>query len=308
MPPRPPRPVRRLLARWLMLALVLLTTAGACRPEGEEPPVVRLGAGSTAEQQLLITLSAELLTRMEIAVEVIPELGDTSSVRHEALEGRIDGYWDYSGAAWTLGLGLSAPAVDPQESFEAVAAEDAGNGLRWLGPSGVDAALVFFVADAEAPEGQDANLSWLAGQLGAQDGALCADASYLTAPAGYAYLADTYAIATDSVTTIAADEGRAISAVIDGECLAGLAPATSGEARLGGLTPLSDDQDVFPAFVAAPIVVEGSPADLPPVVAALEQLAAALDTQTLSALNALVVDEEAIDDVASGYLDEIGLG
>lgn len=299
--------LHRLIARCLLPATVLLT-AGACQPVGEDPALVRLGAGSTAEQQLLVALSAELLSRHDIPVEVVSGLGDTRSVRQAARGGRIDAYWDYSGAAWTLGLGLPAPAVDPQESFEAVAAADVDNGLRWLGPSGVDAALAFFVAEADAPEGQDGNLSWLAGQLGAQGGTLCADAGYLTAPAGYAYMADTYAIATDSVTTVAADEGRAIAAVIEGECLAGLAPATSGAARLGGLTPLLDDQAVFPAFVAAPVVVVDGPADRPAVVAALEQLAAALDTPTLAALNARVIDEEPIDEVASSYLDEVGLG
>lgn len=302
---RPPRPRRQ--PAWL-LVLALLLTAASCGPAREAPDIVRFGAGSTAEQQLLVALSAELLVRTDVAAEVISGLGDTDAVRDAALGGRIDAYWDYSGAAWTLALGLSAPAVDAQESFEAVAAEEADNGLRWLGPSGVDAALTFFIAKGDQPADQEANLSWLAGQLGARDGALCADAGYLTAPAGYGYLADTYAISTDTVTTVAAVEQEAITAVAEGGCLAGLATATSGAARSRGLVPLDDDQDVFPAFVAAPVVVEDGPADRPEVAAALQRLAEALDTETLAALNARVVEGGAIDEVAAGYLDEAGLG
>lgn len=299
---RVPVPVALLLA-------AVLAIAGSCAPsDPAEPPSVRIGAGSTDEQQLLAALTAGLLSRTGTPTEVVPELGDTGGVRDAALQGRVDVLWDYSGAAWTLGLGMAAPATDPQESFEAIAAEDEDNGLLWLGPSGVDAELTLFVQASERPPGPEGTLSWLAGRLGAQESALCADAAYLSAPAGYAYLADTYAIAIDSVAVVVADEAAAIDGVAEGECLAGLATATSGHARARDLRPLIDDQGVFPAFVAAPVVVEGGRADDPVVTAALDQLAGVLDTEVLALLNAAVSEGEPVEEIAAGFLDEAGLG
>lgn len=165
-----------------------------------------------------------------------------------------------------------------------------------------------FVQGDERPPAEEGTLSWLAGRLGAESAALCADAAYLAAPAGYAYLADTYAIGVDSVTTVVATEPKAIEAVVSGECLAGLATATSGAARSRGLEPLIDDQGVFPAFVAAPVVVKDGRADSDEVIAALTALAMSLDTEGLAGLNALVLEGQTVGAVAGEHLDEAGLG
>lgn len=293
----------------LLVALALACMAAACQrsaPEGPQP--LRIGAGSTSEQQLLAALTAELLERSGIATEIISELGGTVGVRTAAVAGEVDVIWDYSGAAWTLGLGLPAPAVDPQQSFEAVAAEDIGSGLRWVAPSGIDARLAFFVREVDRPPDPEATLTWLAARLGAQAGALCADGGYLSSPAGYAYLADTYAIATDIVTTVSAAEDEALESTATGDCAAGLGTATSGPARNRDLAPLADDQGVFPALVAAPVVVIGGPAEDPAVIEQLTRLADALDTVSLAELNARVAEGGPIDEVAGGYLDAAALG
>lgn len=310
---RPRAAPASLALRVVALLAALLTAAASCSPgdPATNPSAatqVRIGAGSTAEQQLLAALSADLLARRGIPTEVVAELGDTDGVRDAADAGRIDAFWDYSGAAWTLGLGRPAPAIDPQESVEAVAAQDAAEGLTWLPASAVDAKLALFVRAEEHPRTEEGTLSWLAGRLGAESAALCADAAYLSAPAGYAYLADTYAIATDSVSTVVATEPKAIDFVVQGECLAGLATATSGAARARGLLPLVDDQGVFPAFVAAPVVVQGGRAEAVAVVAALTALSESLDTAGLANLNALVSEGGAIEEVAVLHLDEAGLG
>ncbi len=306
-------PARRSTAVLLAGVLALLLLAG-CTPA---PPddVVRVGAGSTTEQQVLAALTLELLRREEVPVEVVPELGDTARVRGAALDGDVDVYWDYSGAAWAMALGLTAPPVDATDSFEAVAAEELDRGLRWLGPTQVDARLALFVPADRVPAEEEPTVTWLASTIGADGtqeqagaGVLCADAGYLSAPSGYAYLADVYAIGTSAVTTVAAGEVAALERTAAGECTAGLASATSGTGRQLGLVPLRDDQGVFPALALAPVVPVGGRADVAAVRVQLERLADLLTTEVLAGLSAMAAEGTPIDQIAAGFLDDVGSG
>lgn len=291
--------------RWTILAtaIVAVSTLSACDQPGAADLPVRVGAGSTTEQQVLAALAVEVLQRDEVAAEITPDLGDTVDVRDDALDGRIDVYWDYSGAAWALSLGLPAPPIDPQESFEVVAAEEADNGLTWLGPTQADARLAFFVRAGAVPEGQAGTLSWLAGQLGRTRAALCADEQYLAAASGYSYLVDTYAIAPEQVTTRATGPEEGLNATAAGDCLAALATTTSGLARTLDLVPLTDDLGVFPALVVAPVVVDDGRGARAEVTAALEALAGQLTVGVLADLNAEAVAGTPIDELAVAFLD-----
>jgi osmoprotectant transport system substrate-binding protein len=291
------------------LAVLAPGLLGGCTPadpaaEAEVP--IRVGAGSTVEQQVLAALAAEALRRHDRPAEVVADLGDGPAVRDAALEGRVDAHWDYSGAAWTVSLGLTAPPVDAQESFEAVAAEDAAQGLRWLGPAPADARLALFVP-ADAVGSEEPTLSWFARTVGAGGGRVCADREYLTSPAGLPHLVDVYAISAEALEVEPADEAEALRRTAEGHCAAGLGSATSAEAAGRDLVALRDDQGVFPALAVAPVVRDGSRAADPVVVEVLEDLAALLTTERLAALNALADGGEPIDQLAVRVLDDAGL-
>ncbi|CAN5649673.1 hypothetical protein BH24ACT15_BH24ACT15_07190 [soil metagenome] len=289
-----------------VVSALLLVLTGCTDPSGDQLPV-RIGAGSTTEQQVLAALTTELLRRSDMPAEIVSELGDTVDVRDQALDGRIDVYWDYSGAAWALSLGLTAPPINPEESFEVVADEEAGNGLKWVGPTPIDASLALFVQSSRLPSDQEQTLSWLAGQFGGSSAALCADGEYLAAPSGYSYLVETYAIARDQVTTRALTEGKALADTASGQCLAGLASATSGVARTLGLQALDDDLGVFPALVIAPVVAAEGRGDQPDVIDLLDRLAKVLTAETLADLNGQAVGGAPIDQLAGSFLDDVGL-
>ena len=282
-------PPRGRLGTALVAMAVLVLSLTACTTEVPEGAAVRVGAGSTVEQRVLGALTQVALEQTGLTVAVVGDLGDTVDVRGVALADDVDVYWDYTGAAWTLALGRALPPADPGESFEAVRAADDDNGLRWLGPSGADASLTFFVRAGERPAEDGATISWLAGQLGGGAGGLCADAEFLERPGGYDALAAAYAISTDLVPTTPTGTTKAMTAVATGECVAGLATTTSGTAVNAGLLPLRDDQGVFPALVLAPVVRTGGRADASGVALALEDLAGRLDSATLARLNAEVI-------------------
>lgn len=294
------RPARHLL----LLVLVLAGSACGLGGDGVDPETIRIGAGSTVEQRVLAGLTQVVLDEAGFSAMVMPDLGDTVDVRAGALDGEIDVYWDYTGAAWALALGRSQPSPDARESFEAVRAADADNGLRWLGPTDANATLALFVRGTDRPAGEEGTLSWLAGQLPLTEGGLCADRDFLNRPEGYRALADAYAISTDLVPVTRAGESKAITSVATGECFAALATVTSGTAVNAGLLPVIDDQRVFPAFVVAPVIAEDGRAASPAIVTALEGLATRLDDASLAALNARVIGGEDPRVVAEEWLGD----
>lgn len=303
MPHLPARPLRAVVA--VLLAVGLLA---ACSAEAEEDPapLIVIGVGSTVEQQVLAALTVVVLEHEGIATEVRPDLGDTVALRRQASIGRIDLYWDYTGAAWALGLGQQNPPAEPIESYQRVAEEDRGNGLIWLEPTSANATLAMFVrADELPPESEPNSMDWLAGTLSVEQEALCVDADFRRRPGGLAELAQAYPMDLARLEIVSAEEEQAIEHVAAGRCFAGLATATSGEARDAGLVPVEDDLGIFPAFIVAPVVREEPLSEVPEVAGALESVVQRLDTESLAWLNAEVAAGGEAEDVARRFLADV---
>ncbi|HUH06776.1 MAG TPA: glycine betaine ABC transporter substrate-binding protein [Egibacteraceae bacterium] len=292
-----------------VVALGLVAGAGCQQSDAEQAADIVLGAGSTQEQRLLAAMTVAALERAGITVDARLDLGDTRGLRREAMGGRIDLYWDYTGAAWALGLRQESPVADVDESFELVRSADRGRGLEWLTPTQANATLALFVR-AESLSADDAGedaggMQWLARTLSRGDASLCADSDFIARPGGLDDFATLYGINLEQLDVVAASEAEAIDAVAAGECFAGLATATSGAARLNGLAPVADDRKVFPAFVVAPVArarvldrVEG-------LDGALRAVSERLRTEDLAELNGLVAAGGDIEQVAQDYVNSV---
>lgn len=293
--------------RTRLLVAVLCLALSACGLLGEERDAVVLGVGSTAEQRMLAALTLVALDRAGIPAEARPDLGGTVGLRREGVRGRIDLWWDYTGAAWALGMGEQAPPADPQESWERVRRADEDRDLVWLGPTAANATLALFVRAADLPaEGSPRGMSWLAAVLSSGEERLCADADFVRRRGGLDALSEAYAVDLERLRVSAADEATAITRVADGSCFAGLITATSGEARAAGLAPVDDELGVFPAFVVAPVVREEVRRRHPGVADALAPLTAALDTRTLGELNREVAAGRDPAELAASFLTQTG--
>lgn len=303
---------RARVSRWLVAAVVVLVVAGvavSAYTGARATPAVVIGAGSTDEQRMLGALAQEALQRSGTPVEIHADLGGTRGLRRQALADQIDLFWDYTGAAWSLGLREAAPPADPLESWERVREADRDQGLRWLDATDANATFALVVRRADLPAPDDRrDLGWLAGELSSGRRTLCADADFIVRVDGLPALAAEYGIDTSGMPRKATNEDDAIAGVRNGECFAGLATATSGAAYAADLVPLSDELRVFPAFVVAPVARLESPADRSEVVRALGRLTAALDTATLARLNGRVVAGADPADVAAEYMDELDEG
>lgn len=288
----------------LCLAVVTLLLAVGCLPATSEPaPTVVVGVGSSDEQRLLAALSIVALNRSGLVPEIRPDLGGTVDLRREARRGNIDVFWDYTGAAWALGLHQQTPPADPRESYERVRRADEERNLTWLEPTAANATLALFVRESALPEGEPATLSWLS--RGLSDHQLCADADFIQRPGGLEDLARAYAFNLDDVVLVSAGESDAIAQVASGSCYAGLATATSGAARNADLVPVADDLVVFPAFVVAPVARTRAVQAVPEIAEVFATVAALLDTARLAALNARVGEGADPEQLAEELLAEV---
>lgn len=303
--------MRRRRRNGVVGAVLLVLLAGCVRNEPGPQPAVVVGVGSTTEQRVLAALTVQVLSEAGLAPEVRPDLGGTVGLRREAIGGHIDVFWDYTGAAWALGMGQQAPPADPEESFQRVSRADADNGLTWLTPSAANATLALFVRRSDLPPPDEPRgLPWLAGVLAAGDRHLCADREFITRSGGLEALAAAYAIDLERLTesSIPAAEPAAIQGVETGRCFAALATATSGEAALAGLVPVTDDLMVFPAFTIAPVARTDRLAAVPRISSALRGITTVLDTGALARLNARVERGEDPAQVAEDFLASVDEG
>jgi osmoprotectant transport system substrate-binding protein len=277
-------------APFFAVVVVLSCLLAGCTPEDVEEevaPRIVIGVGSTVEQQVLAALTVVVLEERGLITEVRSDLGDTVALRRQALTDQIDLFWDYTGAAWALGLGQQNPPAEPVESYQRVAQEDQANGLIWLEPTAANATLAMFVRADDLPPAPEPNgMDWLAGKLSVEEETLCVDEDFRRRPGGLEELALAYPMDLGRLEIVSAEEAEAIEGVADGSCFAGLATATSGEAQLAGLVPVADELGVFPAFVVAPVVREDRLEELPEMAEALAAVTPWVDTAALARLNA----------------------
>ena len=291
--------------RTLLAAVLTAGLAGGCLPGVARGERVVIGVGSTTEQEVLAALAAIVLERDGVDTERRSGRGGTVGLRRAALGGGIDAYWDYTGAAWTLGLRQTAPAADPDESYRRVRAVDEANGLLWLEPSRANATLALFVRAADLPAGRPPDMAWLASALSGGR-RLCADQDFVEQRGGLEVLAGAYRIDLRRLrdNLVPAGEQAAIRGTADGRCFAALATTTSGNARVAGLVPVSDELGVFPAFVVCPVVRAGLLGD-ERITSALATVARTLDNETLAGLNARAERGEEPDVIAEDFLARV---
>jgi osmoprotectant transport system permease protein len=97
-------------------------------------------------------------------------------------------------------------------------------------------------------------------------------------------------------------------AVKNGQCDVGIVYSTAGLITKNDLKVLEDDKEAFGAYTPAPTIKTTNLSKYPTLQQDLQGLTDALDTETITELNAKVdVDKEDLDQVAADFLTEKGL-
>ncbi|MGH8999578.1 MAG: glycine betaine ABC transporter substrate-binding protein [Acidimicrobiia bacterium] len=297
------------------LALALALGALACGGDGDdggqditggetaETPEIVVGSKLDTEAKLLAHLMAQTLGAAGYEVATKIPLGNTDLVRRALENGEIDIYWEFTSSGLSL-LGAE-PIGDPEAAYQKVKGLDADNGVTWLPPADMNDTYALAVADDGPIEAK--SLSELASSTeDASEWSLCVDPEGGFREDVLPRVDDAYGLTFSDISQLALE--LVPRAVAQGDCDVGIVYSTSALIVKHDLRVLTDDKSAFGAYTPAPTVLTERLDRWPELADDLADLTSALDTPTITRLNARVdVDGVPEADVAGDFLAELGI-
>jgi len=276
---------------------------GGSESAGAGRGTIVVGSKLDTEAQLLGRLMAAQLEAKGYTVRTKIPLGGTNIIRKALTSKRIDVYWEFTGSGLNL-LGQH-PIGDPQAAYAKVKELDAAKGITWLPAARLNDTYALAVK-GDGPVAAR-TLSELAGTLPSQPGArLCVDPEGGFREDVLPLLQSVYGITFKETTQLGYE--LIPPAVADGRCLAGIVYSTAALIVKYGLRTLDDDKRAFGAYTPAPTVLTARLSRWPSLADDLAGLTAALDTPTITQLNAqLDVGKRRPEDVVRDFLSTRGL-
>jgi glycine betaine/choline ABC-type transport system substrate-binding protein len=271
--------------------------------------LVVVGSKEFTEQIILGQIAVIALEAAGFEVDDQTNLGGTAVNREALSAGEIDMYWEYTGTAWIAHLGHEDAITDPDEAYEKVKAEDAGNGLVWLAMAPFNNTYTLMMRQSDGEELGVASISDLAEYInGGGDASLCTDQEFYARPDGFKGVEALYGFQFDEDQVIMMDPGLTYKALQDGQCTTAMGFATDGRIPAFSFFNLEDDKQFFPVYNPAPVVREEIYTQFPGIATVLDPVAKALTTEKMMELNKRVdIDEEDPFDVACDFLMTEGL-
>ena len=292
---RQPRPRPWLRRRWVLAAALLGSALLAIAlgwhqlaPPGPAGSVV-IGAKGFTEQQLLGELLAQEIeehTSLQVRREF--SLGSTFLCHEAVRQGRVDGYVEYTGTAWSAILKQpSGPGASDRASLwnRARRLYAERYGLRMFPSLGFENTFAILIRRAQ---GQQLGLRSISqAVLPARRWRAAFGYEFLNRGDGYPGLASRYGLRFAAPPT-AMDLGLTYRALADGRVDLIAGDSTSGLIPALKLQVLLDDRHYFPAYDAVPVFNAASLERHPELVPVLENLAGRISAVTMQQLNAAV--------------------
>ncbi|MEU2536380.1 glycine betaine ABC transporter substrate-binding protein [Streptomyces iakyrus] len=243
--------------------------------------------------------------------DVIDRTGIQGSIgsREAVRKGDADAGYEYTGTAWITYLGHSKPITDPQEQWEAVKKEDAGNGLVWLPPSKLDNTYALAMNQENAKKYGTKTMSDVAKLAKSDPGAvnLCVEVEFANRADGLPGMQKAYGMDVPARNITQMDTGIIYTQTDKGSCTFGEVFTTDGRIKSMNLAVMDDDRTFFPNYNAAPMINAKSLKEWPAIAEVLNPVTARLDNSVAQTLNAKVdVDGEDPHQVALDWMVEEG--
>lgn len=263
---------------------------------------VTVGSKEFTEQLILGQITIQALEAAGATVEDETGLVGSDIVREALTSGDIDMYWEYTGTGWITHLGHEDAIPDEREQYEAVAEEDLeANNIDWLEPAGFNNTYAIATREEAIDEFGVQTLSEFSEFAGGNpdEATLCAAAEFLNRNDGLPGLEKAYGFDLPNDNIAEVEFGVIFTSVDKGNpCNFGEVFATDGRMAALGLTVLEDDKKFFPSYVPALNVARDVVEEFPDIEGLAAELAAALDTETMTQLNAQV-------DVEGGFPEQV---
>lgn len=296
--PRPLRSAvvrRRALATVALLAALLAVTVlalglGGLRllAPGDAGSVV-IGAKGFTEQILLGELLAqEIEERTALKVRREFSLGSTFLCHEAVRRGRIDGYVEYTGTAWSAILRQpSGPASPPRQQLWTEARELYARrfGLRMFPSLGFENSFAILIRRADGARLGLRSISDAV--MPARRWRAAFGYEFLNRADGFPGLARRYGLRFAAAPT-AMDLGLTYRALAEGRADLIAGDSTNGLIPALRLQVLEDDRRYFPPYDAVPVFNGASLRRHPELVAVVENLSGRLSASTMQRLNAAV--------------------
>jgi len=270
---------------WRWLAPAGGNPAGG-NPAGGETVVV--GAKGYTEQLLLGELLAqEIEANTSLRVKREFSLGSTFLLHEAVRQGRIDGYVEYTGTAWTAIL--RQPPLSPERRAavwqRARQLYDERYGLRMFPSLGFENTFAILIRRAD---GQRLGLRTISDAAApARQWRAAFGYEFLNRADGFPGLAERYGLRFAEPPS-AMDLGLTYRALADGRVDLIAGDSTNGLISALKLQKLDDDRAYFPPYDAVPVFNAASLRRHPELVAVLDRLGGRLSASTMQKLNAAV--------------------
>ena len=280
-------------------AVVVLGLSLAASVQAYAADVIRVGSKDFTENEIVGELYALALEDAGYEVERIFEIA--GSVIHTSIvNDEIDLYPEYTGTGLISILQLE-PITDPQEVYDTVKeAYEEQFSLTWLDYAQANDGQGLFISKAASDEYGILTISDL--QANADKLRFASQGEFDEREDGLPGLEKIYGPFEFKSSKIY-DNGLKYSIVENDE--ADVAPAYTTEGRLAEkdkFVLLEDDRQAWPPYNLAPVVRDNVLEEKPDIPEILGKVNAALDTETITALNAQVdVDKEEVEDVAADF-------
>lgn len=261
--------------------------------------VIRVGSKDFTENEIVGELYALALEDAGYEVERIFDIA--GSVIHTSIvSDEIDLYPEYTGTGLISILQLD-PLTDPQEVYDTVKeAYEEQFSLTWLDYAQANDGQGLFISKAASDKYGILTISDL--QANADKLRFASQGEFDEREDGLPGLEKIYGPFAFKSSKIY-DNGLKYSIVENDE--ADVAPAYTTEGRLAETDKfvlLEDDRQAWPPYNLAPVVRDNVLEEKPDIPEILGKVNAALDTETITALNAKVdVDKEEVEDVAADF-------
>ena len=292
---------------WKKLAAsgMVLVLAGsfAVTAIADEKKMIRVGSKDFTENEIVAELYALALENAGYNVERIMDI--SSSVIHTSIvNDEIDLYPEYTGTGLISILKME-PLTDEQEVFDTVKNAYAGQyDLVWLDYAPANDGQGLFISKKASDEYGITTISEL--QEHAEKLRFASQGEFDEREDGLPGLEKVYG-PFDWASSRVYDNGLKYQVVESDE--ADVSPAYTTEGRLSETDKfvlLEDDRHVWPPYNLAPVVRSEVLEANPEIEEILKTVNEALDTSTITALNAKVdVDKEEYEDVAEEYWESI---
>ncbi len=280
-------------------AAVVLGLSLAASAQVSAADAIRVGSKDFTENEIVGELYALALEDAGYEVERIFDIA--GSVIHTSIvNDEIDLYPEYTGTGLISILQLD-PITDPQEVYDTVKeAYEEQFSLTWLDYAQANDGQGLFISKAASDEYGILTISDL--QANADKLRFASQGEFDEREDGLPGLEKIYGPFEFKSSKIY-DNGLKYSIVENDE--ADVAPAYTTEGRLAEkdkFVLLEDDKQAWPPYNLAPVVRDDVLEENPDIAEILGKVNAALDTETITALNAQVdVDKEEVEDVAADF-------